>query len=113
MKQSATWRLNLPEFVTSMVQIRGGVTSAKCTNEENYLMMNSRAPLRGQITSTTVHGFDILPRWPVWPRAFGSGAMTNSIPDIEAADCILIGGNTTETHPLIASRIFKAKRARR
>ena len=43
-------------------------------------------------------------------RAFGSGAMTNSIPDIEESDCILItGSNTTEAHPLIASRVFKAK----
>lgn len=36
--------------------------------------------------------------------------MTNSIPDIEESDCILItGSNTTEAHPLIASRVFKAK----
>lgn len=35
--------------------------------------------------------------------------MTNSIAEIEDADCILvIGSNTTEAHPLIASRIFKA-----
>jgi len=43
-------------------------------------------------------------------RAFGSGAMTNSIPDLEEADCILVtGSNTSEAHPLIASRVFKAK----
>jgi len=36
--------------------------------------------------------------------------MTNSIPDIEESDCILItGSNTTEAHPLVASRVFKAK----
>jgi formate dehydrogenase major subunit len=36
--------------------------------------------------------------------------MTNSTPELEDADCILItGSNTTEAHPLIASRIFKAK----
>jgi formate dehydrogenase alpha subunit len=36
--------------------------------------------------------------------------MTNSIPDIEESNCILItGSNTTEAHPLVASRIFKAK----
>jgi len=35
--------------------------------------------------------------------------MTNSIPEIEDADCIfVIGSNTTEAHPLIAHRIFKA-----
>lgn len=42
--------------------------------------------------------------------AFGSGAMTNSIPEIEDADCIfIIGSNTSVAHPLIASRVFKAK----
>ena len=42
--------------------------------------------------------------------AFGSGAMTNAIAEIEDAKCIfIIGSNTTEAHPLIGSRIFKAK----
>ncbi len=37
--------------------------------------------------------------------------MTNSIEELEAADCIfIIGSNTTEQHPLIASRIFAAKK---
>ncbi len=36
--------------------------------------------------------------------------MTNSVPEIEDADCILIiGSNTTSSHPLVASRIMKAK----
>ena len=42
--------------------------------------------------------------------AFGSGAMTNSISEIEDAGCIfVIGSNTTACHPLIARRIFRAK----
>jgi formate dehydrogenase alpha subunit len=42
--------------------------------------------------------------------AFGSGAMTNSIAEIEDAGCIfVIGTNTTACHPLVARRIFKAK----
>jgi len=40
---------------------------------------------------------------------FGSGAMTNSIPEIEKHDVILvIGSNTTETHPIIGLKIKKA-----
>ncbi len=36
--------------------------------------------------------------------------MTNSIPEIENADCIfIIGSNTSVAHPLIAYRIFRAK----
>ena len=42
--------------------------------------------------------------------AFGSGAMTNTIAEIENAKCIfIIGSNTSEAHPLIGSRILKAK----
>ncbi len=45
--------------------------------------------------------------------SFGSGAMTNSVPDLEEADCILIiGSNTTEQHPLIGSRILRAREER-
>jgi len=41
--------------------------------------------------------------------AFGSGAMTNSVPELEDADCILVtGSNTTEAHPLVARRILRA-----
>jgi anaerobic selenocysteine-containing dehydrogenase len=40
---------------------------------------------------------------------FGSGAMTNSIPEIENSDVIfVIGSNTTETHPIIGLRMKKA-----
>jgi formate dehydrogenase major subunit len=41
--------------------------------------------------------------------AFGSGAMTNTIGDIEKADVILItGSNTTENHPVISSFVKRA-----
>ncbi len=43
--------------------------------------------------------------------AFGSGAMTNSIADLEQAKAILvIGSNTTEQHPVIGTRIRRAVR---
>lgn len=42
---------------------------------------------------------------------FGSGAMTNSIPEIENHDLIfVIGSNTTETHPIVGLRMKKAVR---
>ncbi len=41
--------------------------------------------------------------------AFGSGAMTNTIADVEDADVILItGSNTTENHPVISSFVKRA-----
>jgi predicted molibdopterin-dependent oxidoreductase YjgC len=40
----------------------------------------------------------------------GSGAMTNSLDDLERSRCILlIGTNTTECHPLVARRMMLAK----
>ncbi len=46
--------------------------------------------------------------------SFGSGAMTNSIKDItEESQCIfIIGSNTTEQHPVIGTKIRRAKRHR-
>jgi formate dehydrogenase major subunit len=42
--------------------------------------------------------------------AFGSGAMTNSLPELTEAACIfIIGSNTTENHPIAAKWIFRAK----
>jgi len=41
--------------------------------------------------------------------AFGSGAMTNAIEDIESAEVILItGSNTTANHPVLASYVKRA-----
>ncbi len=43
--------------------------------------------------------------------SFGSGAMTNSIEELEESDCILVtGSNTSETHPVIATFIKRAAR---
>jgi len=46
--------------------------------------------------------------------SFGSGAMTNSIRDIaENSKCIfIIGSNTTEQHPVIGTKVRRAKRHR-
>ena len=45
---------------------------------------------------------------------FGSGAMTNSIQEMEDAEVFLvIGSNTTEQHPLIATRMINAVREKK
>jgi len=88
-----------------------GLSSAKCTNEENYLFQKFMRAAVGTNNvdhcarlchSSTVAGL---------ARAFGSGAMTNSIAELEYADCIfVIGSNTTEAHPIIALYIKAAVR---
>jgi formate dehydrogenase alpha subunit len=89
----------------------GGLSSAKCTNEENYLFQKFMRCVIGTNNvdhcarlchSSTVAGLT---------SAFGSGAMTNNLRDILKAQVILVAGsNTTEAHPVYALRIKKAVR---
>jgi len=85
------------------------LSSARCTNEENYLMQKFARVVIG--TNNVDHCARLCHASTVagLAAAFGSGAMTNSIPDIEQSKCIfLIGSNPTEQHPLVASRIVRA-----
>ena len=88
----------------------GLLSSAKCTNEENYLMMRLARAVIG--TNNVDHCARLCHASTVagLAAAFGSGAMTNSIPEVADAECILItGSNTVEQHPLIGSRVLTAK----
>lgn len=86
-----------------------GLTSARCTNEENYLFQkfmragigtNNVDHCARLCHSSSVTGLGM---------AFGSGAMTNPIGDIRHADCILItGSNTAESHPVISYEVVRA-----
>ncbi len=87
----------------------GFLSSAKATNEENYLMMKlARAVFK---TNNIDHCARLCHASTVVGLAatFGSGAMTNSINEFEDADLFLVtGSDTTEQHPLIGSRIINA-----
>ncbi|MDD2736227.1 MAG: formate dehydrogenase subunit alpha [Desulfuromonadaceae bacterium] len=84
-------------------------SSAKATNEENYLLMKlARAVFA---TNNIDHCARLCHSSTVFGLAetFGSGAMTNSISCFDQTDLILvIGSNTTEQHPLIGTRILNA-----
>ena len=91
----------------------GGLSSATCTNEENYLFQKLLRACVG--TNNVDHCARLCHASTVagLAAAFGSGAMTNSIAELEEADCILVtGSNTTETHPVIAGLIKRAVRYR-
>ncbi len=86
-----------------------GLSSAKCTNEENYLMQKFMRAVIG--TNNIDHCARLCHASTVagLARAFGSGAMTNSISEIEGSDVIfVIGSNPTENHPVIGSKIKRA-----
>jgi len=89
----------------------GGLSSAKCTNEENYVMQKFMRAVIG--TNSVDHCARLCHASTVvgLGMAFGSGAMTNSISEIEGSNVIfVIGSNPTENHPVIGSKIKKAKK---
>jgi predicted molibdopterin-dependent oxidoreductase YjgC len=85
------------------------ISSAKCTNEENYLAQKfARAVLGTQNVDHCARLYH-APSIAGLVQSFGSGAMTNSIGEIKEAGCILaIGTNTTEDNPIIGLEIKKA-----
>jgi formate dehydrogenase alpha subunit len=88
-----------------------GLSSAKCTNEENYIFQKFMRAAIG--TNNVDHCARLCHASTVagLANAYGSGAMTNSIHELEFANCILVtGSNTTEAHPIIALRIKDAVR---
>ncbi len=88
-----------------------GISSAKCTNEDNYVMQRFIREVMGNNNidhcARLCHASTVVGAI----AAFGSGAMSNSIDDIAQADCLLVtGSNTTECHPIIGSIIKRSVR---
>ena len=91
-------------------QSLGFLSSAKCTNEENFLLQKLARQLfqtnnvdhcARLCHSSTVVGLN---------RALGSGAMSNSMDDVvnHAAAIFIIGSNVTEQHPVFGAMLRQA-----
>jgi formate dehydrogenase alpha subunit len=111
----ATWDETLDLVATKLGSYKEDevavVSSAKCTNEDNYVIQKF-----GRVALNT-NNIDHCARLCHSPsiaglvQSFGSGAMTNSIEEIGDASCILaIGTNTTVAHPIIGCKIAGAAR---
>jgi len=112
--RTASWDEALERVAEGLGDIRdehGGealsvIASSKATNEENYLMGKFARQVLGTNSvdncnrlchSSTVAGL---------AKTYGYGAASISTDDLEIADCILLtGSNTTEAHPVLATRI--------
>ena len=116
--QEASWDEALDMVAQKLAGIKkeyspdaiGLLSSAKCTDEENFLMMKLARAVIG--TNNVDHCARLCHASTVagLAAAFGSGAMTNSISEVPSSDCILItGSNTIEQHPLIGTRVLEAK----
>lgn len=113
----ATWDQALARIVKELKRIKDEhgpdsiaiLASAKCTNEENYVFQKLARAVIG--TNNVDHCARLCHASTVTGllHSFGSGAMTNTIPEFDDADCILVtGSNTLEAHPIIGSRMLRA-----
>ena len=84
----------------------GGISSARCTNEENYLMQKFIRTVFGTNNIDACARVCHSPTAWGMQKAFGTGAATNSVIDLQYTECILvIGANPTEGHPVTGSKI--------
>ena len=110
----ATWDEALNFIADKLTNIKNtfgpdaiaGISSARCTNEENYLMQKF---IRAVIGTNNIDCCARVCHSPTalgMQRSFGTGAATNSIEDIKYTDCILvIGANPTDAHPVTGAKL--------
>ena len=83
-----------------------GISSARCTNEENYVFQKM---IRAVIGTNNIDCCARICHSPTalgLQKAFGTGAATNSAEDIYHADLFLIiGANPTNAHPVTGAKI--------
>jgi formate dehydrogenase alpha subunit len=113
----STWEEAIGLIVKKFAEIKNDhgpeslavLASAKCSNEENYLMQKLCRALFG--TNNVDHCARLCHASTVagLAQSFGSAAMTNSIDEVENMDFgLVIGSNTTEAHPVIGYAIKRA-----
>lgn len=116
-KYRVGWGEALGEISARLLKIRsdfgpeavGFLASAKVSNEENYLFQKL-ARIFGSPNVDHCARLCHAPSIVALGRAFGSGAMTNPISDLENSRCILIiGSNFAENHPVVSRWVWNAR----
>ena len=83
-----------------------GISSARCTNEENYIMQKF---IRAVIGTNNIDSCARVCHSPTamgMQRTFGTGAATNSVVDMNYTDCMMvIGANPTDAHPVTGAKM--------
>ena len=112
--EKATWDEAYDFIVNKFTEIKSsngsdaiaGISCARATNEENYLMQKF---IRAVVGTNNIDGCARVCHSPTalgMQRTFGTGAATNSIKDIAFTDCIMvIGANPTDAHPVTGAKI--------
>jgi len=89
------------------------ISSSKCTNEESYLMQKLARAVIGTNNMDNCSRYCQAPATTGLFRTVGYGGDSGSIADIEKAGLVLIiGSNTAESHPVLATRVKRAHKLR-
>ena len=91
----------------------GFIASSKCTNEEAFLMQKLARAVVGTNNVDNCSRYCQSPATVGLFRTVGYGGDSGSIKDIEAAGLVIIvGANTAESHPVLATRIKQSHKLR-
>lgn len=110
----ATWDEAYDYIAEKVIEIKakygadaiGGISSARCTNEENYLMQKFIRVVIGTNNIDSCARVCHSPTALGMQRTFGTGAATNSIIDLKYTNCIMvIGANPTDAHPVTGAKL--------
>ncbi len=89
------------------------ISSSKCTNEESYLMQKLARAVVGTNNIDNCSRYCQTPATKGLSRTVKYGGDTGSISDIEMAGLVIIvGSNTAESHPVLATRVKRAHKLR-
>lgn len=110
----ATWEEAYDFIANKLTEIKNnygpdyiaGISSARCTNEENYIMQKF---IRAVIGTNNIDSCARVCHSPTaigMQRTFGTGAATNSVVDMQYTDCMMvIGANPTDAHPVTGAKM--------
>ncbi len=110
--RAASWDEALDLVAERFAQHRGAFgafSSAKATNEDNYMLQKFVRAIMG--TNNIDHCTRLChsPSVEAMLAQLGSGATSNSYSDYEAADCLfVVGADPSSNHPVAASRMRSA-----
>jgi len=109
------WDEALELAAQKLLQCKGdsftAISSARCTNEDNYLMQKFTRLAMGTNNIDNSARSCHAPSVAALAESLGSGAMSNSILEISNSRCLfLIGTNPTQSYPVLSMRIMDALR---
>ncbi|MEQ7008294.1 formate dehydrogenase subunit alpha [Actinopolymorpha sp. B17G11] len=114
--EPATWDDALALVGRELTRIRethgpdsiAAISSARSTNEENYLLQKLMRTVIGTNNVDNCSRICHAPSAAGLTATFGLAGGTNAADDLDDADCILlVGANPTEAHPVIGARIMQ------